>query len=56
MPSSLKRKMRREKRIKRNLIAKELGRKRWRQRIVDKDYKKRKVKEIEESYNDLYSD
>ena len=46
---------RRQAKIKRNLIAKELQRKRWRQRIKDKDYKLKKIKEIEDSY-DIYCD
>jgi hypothetical protein len=53
--NSPKTRERRHARIKRNLLAKELERKRWRQRIKDKDYKKQKVQEIEDSY-DLYCD
>lgn len=52
MPSSPKKKMKREKRIRRNLMAKELSLKRWRQRVKDKDHKKIKEKEIIESFND----
>ena len=54
MPSSNE-KVKREKRIRRNMVAKELANRLWRQRRIDKNYKKKKKKELEESY-DTYID
>lgn len=54
MPSPAN-KERREKRLKRNLLAKELQRRRWRQRRIDKNYKRQKIKErsfIDDTYSD----
>lgn len=56
MPSSTNSKYGREQRRKRNLLAKELQRKRWRQRLKDKNYKKLKAKLIEEYDDDSHTD
>lgn len=48
-------KYKRQKRLKRNYLAKELSDRRWRQRVKSKDYKKKKIKEMEKSF-DTYFD